>query len=126
MPIPEDAEKVAQLVIMAAIEVHRHLGPGFLERIYEEALCQELTWRNVSFERQKPVQVLYKDVLVGNQQLDLLVSGLVIVELKAVDAILPIHQAQLLSYLRTSHLRLGLIINFNVRLLKNGIKRMVL
>jgi GxxExxY protein len=126
VPISEEAETIARSMLDAAIEVHRQLGPGFLERIYEEALCQELTWRAIPFECQKPVQVLYKGVPVGDQRLDLLVGSLVIVEIKAVDAILLIHQAQLLSYLKTTHLRLGFLINFNVKLLKNGMKRMVL
>jgi len=125
-PIPEEAERVASALLGAAIEVHRLLGPGFLERIYEEALCHELTLRDTSFERQKPIQVLYKDVPVGEQRLDLLVGGFVIVEIKAVETILPIHEAQLLSYLKATDLRLGFIINFKARLLKHGIKRMVL
>lgn len=125
-PIPEEAERVASTLLGAAIEVHRLLGPGFLERIYEEALCHELTLRDISFERQKPIQVLYKDVPVGEQRLDLLVGGFVIAEIKAVETILPIHEAQLLSYLKATDLRLGFIINFKARLLKHGIKRMVL
>jgi GxxExxY protein len=125
-PIPEDTEKTGQLLLNEAIEVHRQLGPGFLERIYEAALCQEMTWRGVPFECQKPVQVLYKGVSVGNQRLDLLVGSQIIAEIKAADTILPIHEAQLLSYLKATNLRLGFIINFNVKLLKNGIKRMVL
>ncbi len=125
-PIPEDTGKIGQSLLNAAVEVHRQLGPGFLERIYEEALCQKLTWRSVSFEWQKPVRVMYKGVSVGDQRLDLLVGSLVIAEIKAADTILPIHQAQLLSYLKATNLRLGFIINFNVKLLKNGIKRMVL
>jgi GxxExxY protein len=125
-PIPEETEKVGRIVLDAAIEVLRQLGPGFLERIYEEALCRELTLRNTPFEQQKPIQVLYKNVAIGEQRLDLLVGGLVIVEIKAVDNTHPIHEAQLLSYLKTTGLRLGFIINFKVRLLKQGIKRMVL
>lgn len=125
-PIPEEAEKIGRTVIDAAIEVHRQLGPGFLERIYEEALCKELALRNISFEQQKPIQVIYKGAAIGEQRLDLLVGSLVIVEIKTVDNVHPIHEAQLLSYLKTTNLRLGFIINFKVRLLKQGIKRLVL
>ena len=125
-PIPEEAERIARMLVDAAIEVHRRLGPGFLERIYEEALCHELTLRGISFERQKLIQVLYKSVPAGEQRIDLLVGGLIIAEVKAVETILPIHEAQLLSYLKSTDLRLGFIINFNVQLLKHGIKRMVL
>jgi GxxExxY protein len=125
-PIPEGAEKAGRLLLDAAIEVHRQLGPGFLERIYEEALCQEFGLRGILFERQKEIQVLYKGVPIGKQRVDLLVGGFVIAEVKAVEAIAPIHEAQLLSYLKATGLRLGLIINFSVPLLKQGIKRMVL
>jgi GxxExxY protein len=125
-PIPEETEKIGRALLDAAIEVHRSLGPGFLERIYEEALCHELTLHNTPFECQKPIQVLYKGAPIGEQRLDLLIGNAVIAEIKAVKAILPIHEAQLISYLKTTGLRLGFIINFKVRLLKNGIKRMVL
>ncbi len=125
-PIPAEAERLGKVVVDAAMEVHRHLGAGFLERVYEDAFCHELELRKVPFERQKEITVPYKDILISGQRLDLLVGGQVIVELKAVDAIAPIHQAQLLSYLKAAELRLGYIINFNVRRLKEGIKRMVL
>jgi GxxExxY protein len=125
-PIPEEAERAARALLDAAIEVHRHLGPGFLERIYEEALCHELALRGIPFDRQKPIQVLYKGVSVGEQRIDLLVGEMVIAEIKAVETILPIHDAQLLSYLKATSLRLGLIINFKGRFLKDGIKRIVL
>ena len=125
-PVPGEAERLARALLDAALEVHCHLGPGYLERIYEESLCHELTLHDILYERQRPVHVSDKGVPVGDQRVDLLLCRLVIAELKAVEAILPIHQAQLLSYLKSSHLRLGFIINFNVRLLKHGIKRMVL
>lgn len=125
-PIPAETERLGKAVIGAAIEVHRHLGAGFLERVYEDAFCHELELRGVPFERQKEVTVPYKDILISGQRLDLLIGGQVIVELKAVDAIAPIHEAQLLSYLRATELRLGYIINYNVPRLKEGIKRMVL
>jgi GxxExxY protein len=126
VPISAEVERVGRALLEAGLEVHRSLGPGFIERIYEEALCLELTLRSTSFERQKMIQVFYKNVPLGEQRIDLVVGGLVIVELKAVDKILPIHEAQLLSYLKATNLRLGFILNFNVPLFKNGIRRMVL
>ena len=114
-------------IIGAAIEVHRQLGPGLLESAYEECLAHELFWRNISFERQKPMPVVYKDVKLDcGYRLDFLVAGLVVVELKAVDALAPIHEAQVLTYLKLSQCKLGLVINFNVPVLKDGIKRLVL
>ncbi|MDP3876562.1 MAG: GxxExxY protein [Methylobacter sp.] len=113
-------------IIGAAIEVHRELGPGLMESIYEECLSIELTSRNVYFEQQKIIPVLYKkQVIKSNFRLDLLVENKVIVELKAVENLLPIHTAQLLTYLKLTECRIGLLINFNVPVLKNGIKRIV-
>ena len=113
-------------IIGAAIEVHRELGPGLLESAYEAALCHELALRSVPFNRQLPMPVTYKGVLIDcGYRLDLLVADRVIVELKAVERMLPIHEAQLLTYLKLSHLQLGLLINFNVTLLKEGIQRIV-
>jgi len=125
-PIPKEAERWGKALLDAAYEVHTVLGPGFLERIYEDALCHELTLRSVPFERQKPISVPYKDLHLEGQRLDLLVAGLVIAEIKAVDAIHPLHQAQLMSYLKATGLRLGFLINFNVRHLREGIRRIVL
>jgi GxxExxY protein len=124
-PIPARDEEIAHQVIGAAIEVHRLLGPGFLESVYEKALMYELHLRGLEVERQKDILVPYKDIQIEGQRLDLLVGGRVIVELKTVEAIAPIHQAQLLSYLKATGLRLGLLINFNVQVLKEGIKRLV-
>lgn len=121
----KDIDDLANAVIGAAIEVHRVLGPGYLESIYEEALAVELALRGMPFERQKPINVEYKGHAVGEGRLDLLVNGKLIVELKAVDAFAPIHTAQILSYLKTMNLPLGLLINFNVILLKHGLKRVV-
>jgi len=121
-----EEDELAHVVIGAAIEVHRQLGPGFLESVYEEALCVELALRGIPFEKQVPIRICYKGQPVGAERLDLLVSGKLIVELKAVDAIIGIHTAQLLSYLRAAKLRLGLLINFNVPLLKQGIHRVIL
>ncbi len=111
-------------IIGAAIEVHRALGPGLLESAYEECLCQELTLRNLSFERQKPLSVVYKGAKLDcGYRLDIVVKEKVILELKVVNNIEPIHEAQLLTYLKLSNLKLGLLINFNVPVLRNGIKR---
>jgi GxxExxY protein len=112
-------------VIGAAIEVHRHLGPGFLESLYEEALCVELTLRGIRFARQVPIAVQYKQKRVGEARLDLLVDDSVVVELKACECIAPIHVAQTLSYLKSTRLRLALLINFDVAVLQRGIKRII-
>ena len=119
-------DDVARSVIGAAIEVHRVLGPGYLESVYEQALAVELDLRRISFERQRSIDVEYKGHGVGEGRLDLLVAGKLVVELKAVDALAPIHTAQVMSYLKTVNHSLGLLINFNVPLLKHGIKRIIL
>ena len=124
-PIPREVETVATDVIGAAIEVHRALGPGFLERIYQEALCLELHARGISFERERAVVVRYRDVAISGQRVDLIVAGRVIVELKATTRIDPTQEAKVLSYLRTTGLRLGLVFNFNAGTLKEGIRRIV-
>lgn len=118
-------EALARAVIGAAIEVHRHPGPGFLESVYEEALCVELADRRIPFERRKEISLLYKDREIGKHRIDLLAGKLLMVELKTVDALAEIHQAQVISYLKASRLPLGLLINFNVPILKNGIQRIV-
>ena len=122
----EEANRLSNQVIGAAIEVHRILGPGLLESAYEECLCRELLLRGIPFQRQVALPVEYKGVsLECGYRLDLLVGELVVIELKSVDKLEPIHEAQLLTYLRLSNLWLGLLINFNTVLLKNGIKRLV-
>ena len=121
-----ELNQLSQAVIGAAIEVHRHLGPGYLEEMYEEALCIELEQRRITYLRQHPIAVAYKGYHIGESRLDLLVGGVLVVELKAVDALAPIHTAQIMSYLKATGCRLGLLINFNVPMLKNGIKRIVL
>ncbi len=108
------------------MEVHTILGAGFLESTYEQALAVELTLRGIPFNRQWPVALSYKDHPVGEARLDFLVGGKLIVELKAVDSIHPIHNAQVLNYLKATGLTLGLLINFNVEHLKDSIKRIVL
>ena len=119
-------ERLTGEIIGAAIEVHRHLGPGLLESTYQACLSQELELRGVPFEYEKPLPLEYKGVRLDcGYRLDLVVGKLVIVEFKAVEKIEPIHEAQLLTYLRLSNLWLGLIINFNVPVLKDGLKRIV-
>ena len=114
-------------IIGAAIEVHRELGPGLLESAYEECLCHELSAIGLAFERQKQLPVMYKGIALDcGYRLDVVVESQIIVELKAVEALLPIHKAQMLTYLKLSGLRLGLIMNFNVDTLTKGLKRIVL
>ena len=121
-----DEKELSGEVIGAAIEVHRLLGPGLLESAYEFALERELTLRNLRVERQKAVSLEYKGRILGEGfRLDLLVEGRLLVEVKAVDTLSPIHEAQLMTYLRLTSLRFGLLINFNVKLLKEGIRRVV-
>jgi GxxExxY protein len=113
-------------VIAAAIEVHRTLGPGLLESAYETCLCRELSGRGIPYERQAPRPVSYKgELLDAGYRIDVLVDDCLLVELKAVDKIEPVHIAQVLTYLKLADLWLGLLINFNVPLLNQGIKRLV-
>ncbi len=119
-------DELAYQVIGAAIEVHRVLGAGFLESVYEQALMVEFALRKIPFENQFPINLRYKNKPVGTAKLDFLVGGLLIVELKAVDRIIPIHNAQVINYLRATNLQLGLLINFNVSQLVDGIDRIVL
>ena len=120
--------EVTRAVIGSAIEVHRALGPGLLlESAYEECLCRELTIEEIPFERQRQLPVEYKGIKLDcGYRLDLLVAELVVVEIKALDRLLPIHDAQLLTYLRLGGWQAGLLLNFNVPVLKQGIKRVVL
>ena len=114
-------------VIGAAIEVHKTIGPGLLENIYEECICVELSNRGIPFERQKEIEIEYKGIkLESKYRIDILVNNLIVVELKSCDALLPIHEAQLLTYLKLTELKVGLLINFNVPILKEGIRRLVL
>jgi GxxExxY protein len=126
VPDRERANLLSRDIIGAAIEVHRHLGPGLLESAYQTCMERELNLRGIPFERQVPLPISYKGLdLDCAYRLDFLVGGLVVVELKAVEALAPIHEAQLLTYLRLSNLWLGLLINCNVIVLKNGIRRLV-
>jgi GxxExxY protein len=120
------ANEITHEIIGAAIEVHKHLGPGLLESAYEECLFHELQLRNLRVERQKAVPVVYKQTkLECGYRLDLLVEGRVVVELKSVEGLGPIHEAIILTYLRMSGHRLGLLINFNVGVLKDGVRRFI-
>ena len=121
----KEVDDLARKVIGAAIEVHRTLGPGYTENVYEEALCIEIANQNISFERQFKVAVEYKGRKVGEGRLDLSVAKILPVELKAVDSLAAIHQAQLISYLKMTHLQLGLLINFKFVMPKQGIKRVL-
>jgi len=119
-------EEAANKVIGAAIEVHKQLGPGYLKSVYEEALAVELTIRGIPFARQVVFALDYKGHKVGEGRMDFLVDSCLVVELKAVEGLAPIHTAQTISYLKTTKHHLALLINFNVPVLKNGIKRLVL
>jgi GxxExxY protein len=120
-------EALTSRVIGLAMEVHRALGPGLLESAYEECLCFELTSHGIPFGRQVPLPVIYKSVQLDcAYKMDLVVQGMLIVELKTIERILPVHEAQLLTYLRLSGITTGLILNFHMPVLKDGIRRLVL
>ena len=116
-------DPLTHTIIGAAIAVHEEMGVGLPEALYESALCVELRRRNLSYARQKPITAVYKGVEVGKFIPDVIVEDRVILELKSVDDLLPIHEAQLLNYLRLSGIKTGLLINFNVKRLSNGIRR---
>ena len=119
--------ELTEMVIGCAIEVHRLLGPGLLESTYEICLCRELSLRNIPFERQKPIPVIYKGVKLDcGYRGDLIVDGRLLVEIKSIEQVSAIHDAQLLGYLKLSGIKVGLLINFNVRILAQSIRRKVL
>lgn len=119
-------KELSHAIIGAAIEIHRNLGPGLLEAVYEECLAREFILREIPFERQKPIPLMYKDLkLECGYRLDFLVSSRIVVEIKSIEAIAPIHESVMLTYLRLSESPLGLLINFNVPILKDGIRRFV-
>lgn len=125
--MPTHVNQITHDVIGAAIEVHRALGPGLLESAYHECLCRELLLRGIPFERERPLPLEYRGIrLECGYRVDLLIARLVVVEIKSVGAIAPIHEAQLLTYLRLGGWHVGLVINFNVVVLKDGIRRRVL
>jgi GxxExxY protein len=124
-PIPDGDEQLAKQIIGAAIEVHRELGPGFIEFIYEQAMLYELSSAGIVVEKQKKILIPYKRVRLAGQRLDLIVGGRIILELKTVEQFAPIHSAQILSYLKATGLRLGLLINFKGSTIKGNVKRVV-
>jgi len=117
---------ITHKIINAAIEVHRELGPGFLESVYEDALCIEFDLQGIAYERQTEIDISYKDRHIKGQRLDLLVEDLGIVENKAISEVLPIHKMILMSYLKAASKRIGLLINFHEQILKDGIHRILL
>ena len=122
----EELNKITQSIIGAAMEVHKNLGPGLLESAYEACVVYELLQLGLQVEQQKPLPLVYKQVALDcGYRLDILVEGKVVVEVKSVDTLLPIHEAQLLSYLKLTGFKVGLLINFNVKALKDGIMRKV-
>jgi GxxExxY protein len=123
----KDTNELTELVIGAAIDVHRALGPGLLESTYEMCLCHELTLRKIPFERQKAIPVTYKGIKLDcGYRADMVVDQILLVEIKSVDSLPPIYDVQLLTYLKLGGWKVGLMINFNVELLKHGIRRKVL
>ena len=125
--MPDWEEEIGKSIIDAAYTVHKHLGPGLLEKVYEVCFCHELSKRKLSYQRQLDIQIVYDDITFDEGlRLDVLVENRVICELKAVDEVNPVWMAQLLSHLKLTNRRLGYLINFNVPLIKNGIKRIIL
>ena len=125
-PLPLEVEELSRTLVDSAFKVHQALGPGLLESVYEACLCVELGKRGIRHETQAPIPLIYEDVRIeAGLRLDLLVEKSVILELKAVDKLLPIHQSQLLTYLKLADLRLGLLINFNVAMFKQGVRRII-
>lgn len=125
-PLSPEAERAMHATIGCAIAVHRALGPGYLESIYKKAMCIEFDSRGLQYARERSIDVLYRGIPISGQRVDLIVAGLIVVELKAVESIAEIHRAQVISYLRTTGLRGGLLLNFRVRVLKDGLQRIVL
>ena len=125
-PLDDDLERLVHAVIGHCIVVHKELGPGLFEALYRRAICVELERSGVAFKCEKRVPVVYRDVVLAEQRLDIVVEGRVLLELKAVERLAPIHFAQVMSYLRVSRLRVALLVNFNVRILPDGLRRIVL
>jgi GxxExxY protein len=126
-PLPSEIDPLAKQIVDAAFRVHETLGPGLLESVYETCLCMELSHRRLPIERQVQIPIYYRGRQIEpGLRIDLIVAGLVVVELKAVERLLPVHEAQVLTYLKLTGLRLGLLINFNSELIKHGIKRIAL
>jgi GxxExxY protein len=127
MAIPHENDPLTENLLGLAIEVHRQLGPGLLESAYEECLCYELKQNGIPFRRQVALPVVYKAVRLDcGYRMDIVVDGQVIVELKTVERLLPVHEAQMLTYMKLSGIRTGLLLNFNSAVLKDGIRRLML
>jgi GxxExxY protein len=124
--LPVETEELITQTIGCCIEVHRALGPGLLESIYSQAVCIELAANGIPFEREKRYPVTYRDRFFCHQRLDIVVGGCIVLELKSIESLSPVHHAQVLSYLRVSRMPVGLLINFNVAVLPDGLKRIVL
>jgi len=116
---------LTERIIAAAIEVHRELGPGYLKSIYEQALAKEFDSRKIKYERQKEIGIFYKEEQVGTHRLDFVVEGKVVLEIKSIERFDEVHRAQVISYCKASRIKVGLLINFNMAVLKKGIKRIV-
>ncbi len=126
-PVSPELDRIAKAIVDAAFAVHKALGPGLLENIYEVCLCHELSKRKLKFQRQVTIPIVYDGIRFDEAlRLDILVEEQIICELKAVDTLLPVHQAQLLSQMKLAHKRLGFLINFNVPRIKDGIERLIL
>jgi GxxExxY protein len=123
--VDPEMDQLTEKIIGACIEVHRELGPGLTENFYEGALCREFDLRGITYQRQVPITVTYKGAEIGQTRVDLIVAGCVIVELKSCEALNSVHRAQLICYLQVTCLRVGLLVNFNVAILRDGIKRVV-
>lgn len=122
---PPINDPLSELVIAACIEVHRHLGPGLLESIYEAALCAELTLRGLAFRQQQALPVVYKGIrLPQSYRVDLVVADALLVEVKAIEELLPVHAAQVLTYLQVTGIETGLLVNFNTSLIRHGLRRL--
>jgi len=125
--LPDAVERLARMVVDAGLKVHKALGPGLLESAYEHCLAHELQSRGLSVKRQVPLPIVYDGIKIdAGYRIDILLEEAIILELKAVDLLTPLHRAQTLTYLKLSGLRLGFLINFNVELFKNGVKRIVI
>lgn len=125
-PLSDREEQAMRRTIGAAMAVHRSLGAGFIESIYRRAMCVELACQGLEYETERGVRVTYRDVEVGRQRVDLIVAGMIVVEVKAVSRLAPVHRAQTISYLKATRLRGGLVINFRVAQLRDGLMRVVL
>ncbi|MFA6293557.1 MAG: GxxExxY protein [Victivallales bacterium] len=124
--IPDETEQIAKGIVNCIFNVHSNLGPGLLESVYELCLCQELKSSCLNFQKQKEIPIMYRGLRIDSGlRLDIVVEDRIILELKAVEDILPVHQAQLMTYLKLSNMHLGFLVNFNVPLIKDGIKRII-